>query len=426
MKVLVLDLTHGGEVLARAYAHQGDEVAVVDIYHTASPSLVSSLEALGVEVLASAPPRSFDLGVAPIHCPDRYYGEARCEHKVTHHQAVGSLAKFPYPVIEVTGARGKTSTCQLLARILADRGKRVALLSSSGLSLIEKDRTTVLEDKVSIAPPTILKLSERPPRADLGVLEISLGGTGLGAVSVVTTIGDDYPIAGRTRRAFDGKVQMIEGARGTAVFPEAEKKMWSPHVHPGTDRMTFGPKGDLQLELKDLALGQGARLVMRDGDGIAEASLDPGYLAPSYTTGFGAAAAAARSLGIPLDSIAATLQSFKGAPGRGEVALEGGKVLVRERNPGVSAGSVDWNLRSLGTYGVRDVGMVLDPVNIKVCEKLDLEAVLGVARKHHATPYLLRPEGWEKAANGYLPLEDIEQVKGRHEVLLWCTKEGYL
>ena len=34
-KVLVLDLTHGGEVLALEYASRGASVTAVDIYHTA-------------------------------------------------------------------------------------------------------------------------------------------------------------------------------------------------------------------------------------------------------------------------------------------------------------------------------------------------------------------------------------------------------
>ena len=67
MRVLVLDLTHGGEVLARAYARRGDDVTAVDVYGTSTAELRDGLNALGVQVLRSFPPETFDLGVAPIN-----------------------------------------------------------------------------------------------------------------------------------------------------------------------------------------------------------------------------------------------------------------------------------------------------------------------------------------------------------------------
>ena len=70
-KVLVLDLTHGGEVLAQVFASRGDSVTAVDIYGTASAEKKDGLTRAGIRVLIKAPPENFDLGVVPIHCPDR-------------------------------------------------------------------------------------------------------------------------------------------------------------------------------------------------------------------------------------------------------------------------------------------------------------------------------------------------------------------
>ncbi len=428
MRVLVLDLTHGGDVLALAYSRRGDEVTAIDVYRTTSPAFRTDLGAKGVQVLEASPHENYDLGVAPIHCPDRLFGPAQCARRITHHQATGELALFRHPVVEVTGARGKTTTCHMLARILADQGRKVLLLTSGGLSIVEAERTTVLKEKVSIAPPTLVTLAEEGHDADIGVFEVSLGGTGTAAVSVVTTIGDDYAIAGNTRRAFDGKVQMVRSARGMVVFPEEERALWAPYVDPAATALTFGAGGDVEASLSDIELGASARLTVAAGREASMASLQPNYLAPSYLTAFGAAAAAALALGVTAEEIATSFGRFQGATGRVEVTVGNGRAMVREHNPGVSAASIDWNLGSIDAYGCRDIGVVVDPVNAKVCEKLDLAAVREAAEGHPAVTglYLLAPKGWSGPHDGFEMISSIEDVERSHAVTMWCTKEGYL
>ena len=423
MRVLVLDLTHGGGLLARAYAGRGDEVTAVDVYGTSPIKLKASLVAAGVRVLGSSTAESFDLGVAPIHCPDSFYGEAKCARRITHHQAVGELVSFPFPVVEVTGAHGKTSTCQLIARMLADQGRKVLLLTSGGLSVVDAGGIRMLRERISIAPPTVLDIAQERHDADVGVFEVSLGGTGAN-VSVITTIGDDYAIAGGTRRAFDGKVQMFRSARGAAIFPEDERQLWAPHAPPGRS-ITFGPGGDVQVDIEGLSLGRPARMRLKVGDETAVGELQSSYLVPAYRTAFGAAAAAAWSLGASAESIARTLSSFEGAKGRGEVSTEGERVLVRDRNPGVSATSIRWNLQCLYDYGCSDIGVAIEPISRKVCEKLDLAAVRSVVDEHPAvTGLYMMPPGGER--EGFEPVDAIDQVRKQHAVTLWCTKEGYL
>ncbi len=428
MKVLVLDVTHGGDVISLAYARRGDSVTAVDIYGTSSPEMRASLEAGNVEFMESAPDADFDLGIAPIHCPDRYYGKARCAERISHHLSVGQLANFPFPVVEVTGTGGKTSTCQLLARILADRGHRVLLLTSGGLHMVERSGIRVLQENASIAPSTILKLAGEGHQADVGVFEVSLGGTGLATVGVITTIGNDYAIAGGTRRAFDGKSQMIRYTRGTVIYPHKEREVWGPCAEPSVQQMTFGDGGDVNVSLSELRLGKGTRLRIAQGNDVAEAVLASSYLAPTYMTAFGAAAAAALGLGVPLDAIADTLSRFRGAPGRGEVHMTENGVLIRERNPGVSANSIEWGLQALDEYGCSDVGVVVDPVNAKVCEKLDLADVRKAVDMHPAVRglYLLAPEGWSGAHEGFKIIFNTDDVDRKHAVTMWCTKEGYL
>jgi UDP-N-acetylmuramyl pentapeptide synthase len=427
-KVLVLDLTHGGEVLAKEYRSSGAEVTTVDVYRTAAPGLRAELEAEGVRVLDTAPAEDFDLAVVPVHCPDRFLGGARCREVITHHQAVGRLARFPFPVIEFTGARGKTSACHVLAHMLQARGDRVLLHTSRGLALLSDGDRKVLRTRVNIAPAWVLALAKEEYDADVAVIEVSLGGTGVGDVSVITTIGDNYAIAGETRRAFDGKVQMVELAKGNVVFPESERGLWQPHVPQSLGMTTFGPGGDVDVELPErMQLGRPTKMNVVSKERSFQVKLPGTFLVASYHTAFSSALAAACSLGIDLKDAAASLEGFDGVPGRGEVSRERNGFSIRERNPGVSASSIAWNLRVLQeVYGQEDIGLVLDPVNQKVCEKLDLEEVEKVVSSCRAVKgaYIINMPGI-LGGSGFRRVEGFHEVRGSHRTMVYCTKEGY-
>ena len=77
MKVLVLDLVHGGEVLARAYAERGDDVTAVDVYRTSPAELRDGLDSMGIRVLES-PGRALRPGRGADTCPDRFFGASVC------------------------------------------------------------------------------------------------------------------------------------------------------------------------------------------------------------------------------------------------------------------------------------------------------------------------------------------------------------
>ncbi len=125
----------------------------------------------------------------------------------------------------------------------------------------------------------------------------------------------------------------------------------------------------------------------------------------------------------------ASLETFKGVPGRGEVTRERGAFLIRERNPGVSAASIEWNINVLERYyGQEDMGVALDPVNIKVCEKLDLQDVSDVLDRHPSVKgkYIINMPGLDRSSTGFLRIDGFMDVRGKHQVLMCCIKEGYL
>lgn len=427
MKVLVLDLTHGGDILAREYAARDCETVAVDIYHN-STEAASGLEKEGVRCLQRSPPERFDLAVIPVHAPASFLLPAQADRVITHHQAVQDLASFNYTTIEITGVRGKTSTSRVLSFLLARDGRKVLSLTSSGLFSLGA-KASVLENKVSIAPATLLRLSQQYRDFDIAVLEVSLGGTGLASVGVVTGIQDDYLIAGRTRRAYEGKMQMIAFAKDRVVFPQEEKDIWGPLVPPGVGSFTFGPGGDVKATVISGKLGEEAVLRVDCPEGSEEVDLRAGYLSSAYGPAFACALTVMKASGLDPLKEATHLSSFAGVSGRGEVTLDANGALVRERNPGVSAASLEFLLDLLvHKHGCRDIGLVLDPVNRKVCEKLDLPKVQEVCdRIPEVTGRYILPSGADLADGaGFQSIHDAKEVRSRHGTLLWATKEGYL
>jgi hypothetical protein len=152
-------------------------------------------------------------------------------------------------------------------------------------------------------------------------------------------------------------------------------------------------------------------------------------LAPSYATAFASALAAAAGLGLDMKRAVASLNKFRGVPGRGEVTRERGGYLIKERNPGVSAASIEWNVSVLERYyGQTDVGVALDPVNVKVCEKLVLQDVTEALDRHPSVKgkYVINMPGLDRGSSGLLRIDGFMDVRGKHQVLMSCIKEGYL
>ena len=191
--------------------------------------------------------------------------------------------------------------------------------------------------------------------------------------------------------------------------------------------MTFGG-GDIKLTLPDkLTLGKQVHATVDTPEGSYEVKLQSSYLVPSYSIAISTALGCAYALGIDMAQAVSSLSSFNGVPGRGEVLEEKGWFRITDRNPGVSAGSIAWNLRMLENYySQTDIGVALDPVNAKVCEKLDLTDVNALLSSDECVTgqYLMNMPGFETP--GFRRIDGFTDVRGKHKVLMCFTKEGYL
>ena len=203
MHVLVLDTIHGGKEIGAAYGEAGHSVDVVDVYHGTTP-----------DELREAQHRHYDLVVAPVHLdPDHPLLARRTVPVITHHEAVHQLLgeHLPHPMIEITGAQGKTTTAHALAHILPGNG---VLHTSAGTYTFPEKH---LLWKKSITPASEIAAA-RYARQVPGwlVCEISLGVTGAGDLAIITSP-DTYTFAGGKKSAIREKTASINHAKRVLV-----------------------------------------------------------------------------------------------------------------------------------------------------------------------------------------------------------------
>lgn len=402
MKVLVLDMTHGGDIIARRFLAEGDDVTCVDVYHNCPAEKKAELAEMDVRVAESVPAGRYDLMVKPAHCPLSFMEGATADESISFSQAVGRFIEDTRFRIEVTGVKGKTSTCYLLAKILHDSGRRVLLHSSRGEGPWT-DEGHRIERKVSIAPPYLMTL----PAGDYDVVisEISLGGSGKADISLITNLAEDYGIAKNSMKASDAKKDIFSD--GINIVPEDEVDLWSKWCD---DLIGYGKR---VTRLSEPRLGEGLRVSV-DYDGVSEIVLDGSYISTEYLEAMDAALEVCHQMGVPRDTVLRSLESFKGVPGRGEILHDGDRTIVRERNPGISHLSVKRTMQCLFDMdALHDAMVLLDPVSRKVCDKMDAGAITEVVESYGVPITITKGDGERPA----IP-DDVR-------MLIELVKEGY-
>ena len=225
--ILIMDMVHGGDIIASRLLPLGYKITCADVYRVSTEELRERMRSEGAMVTQDVPPDHYDLVMAPMHCPDSFLEGSTYDEKISFSGAVNRLVgKGPFR-IEVTGVKGKTSTCYVLAHILDRAGKKVYLHTSrgdgpyvNGIHLIEKFR--------SIAPTSILVLPTEG--FDIIVSEVSLGGSANADISVITNLAEDYGIAKDSRKASCAKAEIFNDRINWIM--SSEKDIWSKYGKP--------------------------------------------------------------------------------------------------------------------------------------------------------------------------------------------------
>lgn len=300
MHILVLDTIHGGREIGAAYEEAGHFVDLVDVYHDTTP-----------DELREAQHRHFDLVVAPVHLdPDHPLLAHRTVPVITHHEAVYRLLgeHLPHPLIEITGAQGKTTTAHALAHLLPKKG----VLHTSTGTYVYPEKHLLFKKSITPASEIIaVRCASQVP--GWLVCEISLGVTGAGDLAIITSP-DTYTFAGGKKSAIREKIASITRAKRVLVAEGVPSDQ--DHV----------------VRVGDVARCEGMQCTV-EMEGMRYVLKNPLFLLPPYRTPLMLAAAAAMILHLnptPLDT-------FNALPGRMSLSHEKGLTIIDNANSGTNA-----------------------------------------------------------------------------------------
>jgi len=394
----VLDLTHGGALIAQSLT-ETDTVTAVDVYGTVSDEARRDLESSGIPVLTEPPDAGdFDLIVAPVHLDSAYkmLHDARAADVsvpvITHHAAVYEILKQRlkrYHVVEVTGTTAKTSTVRMLAGMLSEcAGKKIISHTSAGVEYWDGrggddggggGSTAITIAKWSIAPASIIRVvesvkAEPDLEPDIFIFEVSLGGTGLADTGIITTLTGDYLIANKTGIASSAKMQMVKRAKtGSTLVLNRDVGVTS---NPDANTLTFGDEGDVgDVRFEEIdhehavvtAMNRRIEFTVKEYDIF------------SYRTAILGAVSAAISMNIDPDCIESFLDGFSGVSGRMKIMEVDGRTVVDNSNSGMTVSSAESAIDHVRR--IADTGLVVMIIGIEeynVCEGLDTGAAVGL------------------------------------------------
>ncbi len=341
MKVLIVDMTHGGTILVEEFLKLSDfDVFAWDIYKTLNHEDKTALMKKGLKFTDDI--KDDFLIVAPIHCPVK-------KIHMTHHEAVRFLMqdRIDVPIIEVTGVKGKTSVVWMLKEIFRDLNPLV--LSSLGVEVIEGGKRNVLERNISITPASIIKAWElsKGKNVDICIFEVSLGGTGLADVGVLTNIAEDYPIADGRKKASYAKAQILK-SKIVACDSDLLNGTFGKFISDFSKINTFGLKNAnvtasyIKFGLYETVFKVNVRNLNTINGDVLNTSFKVSTFAPAYhhVKNVLSAICASLILETPIKQIQRGLKNFRGIKGRTSIRNYNGSKIIEEINPGVDSATI--------------------------------------------------------------------------------------
>jgi UDP-N-acetylmuramyl pentapeptide synthase len=298
MNILVVDTIHGGTEISRHLLSRGHAVDTVDVYR--GEGSISVDEALT---------RTYDIVAAPVHLdPDHPLMHMPTEYRTHHQMTPFCLGKDrPHLTVEITGARGKTTTAHALASVLPGTG---VLLSSIGITEFPSHTNA---GKKSITPASTIHAAKHAiVSGGWLVAEQSLGVSGMGDLGILTS-GEDYLCAGGKKHAYEIKKEMLLSCK---------KILASPGIVWDNDHV---------IHTEDIVSSEGT-VCTWSYDGEEGSFANNLMILPAYRNAIQTAAAAACILGYSPDK----LSEFTALPGRLRAIPDGSSVIIDDANSGTS------------------------------------------------------------------------------------------
>ena len=399
MKVLVVDMTHGGAVIASEFLKlSNNKVFAWDVYSTMDSHTQEELENKGLKFIDAEDVAVLDsnniklnedgvldslLIVAPVH-----YKMDTKSH-ITHHEAVQHLLKdkIKIPVIEVTGVKGKTSVVWMLKEILKDLNPLV--LSSLGVEVFENGKWKVLKQNISITPASIIEAWNIAEDREIGIciFETSLGGTGLADIGILTNLIEDYPIACNSRVASDAKLQIFKSSIVACEIDafNLNYKEFREKTNTFSNVCTEGVKYQTNVTASQIRFGFHETFINIEINGlktlnneILNGSMEILTFAPApiHVSNVLAAICASLTLKVPEEKIMEGLKNFRGLKGRTSIKEYNGIRVIEEINPGLNVAAVKKALLMMSDMD--DVAVIFGGEYGVTCEEIDEDSVSEV------------------------------------------------
>lgn len=359
MRILVLDTIHGGKIIARALLERGYLVEMVDVYR-------------GKEGISprSAERSDYDLVIAPVHLYPGYpLLRSISAPAVTHHQAVRWVMgrELPSPLVEITGARGKTTTAHALAHLM--KGPGVLHTSMGTVSFPGKN----LHGHDGITPASLIKAASAAHTVGGWMIaEISLGFIGAGQLGILTS-GDTYRFAGGEKDALGEKL------RSGSLLP----RIITP---PGT------VLGGNTVPADDIASVDGD-VCRYTWEGIRGKFSNPLLETEAYRNPIALAAAAACIMGLD----PSPLSTFSSLKGRMAFSWHGDTAVVDDSNSGTCAltarEAIRFARRASGFRG--PLTLVIGKEDGAICEGFPAEDIVGVVQSERPDNVILVGQGYD-------------------------------
>lgn len=387
MYILVLDAIHGGLEIAHHLENLGHKCDVVDIYrHECGISEETAKKNVQTKI--------YDLIIAPVHTsPD--YTLLNCSNTpvISHHKAVGMIidgsfcggfedknnkkaiekipdsecknkisGRKPHLSIEITGARGKTTTAFALTYVLPKKG---ILHTSKGTVKIPEDEILYKKSitPASVIDPALLAFNEERWL----ICEESLGVAGFSDICILTS-SEDYPIAGKKKSALDEKIKSLKECRKVLLAPGVSKTVKSCMKNAVSAEDFVSLDGDkCSYSYYD-----------EDGINIKGFFSNPLLLIEGYKEALITAAA----LGCILGKNPARLFNFIPVEGRMSVSKDGQRLIIDNSNSGankMTAVMAAFHARKLSGKKSNQISdNISDDKSDEKSKKLELTLVIGV------------------------------------------------
>jgi len=337
-KAAVLDTIHGGRTICKKLREFGADAVAINIYEGVS---------------APHPIDLFDVVIAPVHAHTQLTARAEALGipVLTHHQVVGQLARQTKAlqhalVFEVTGVTGKTTLASLLGIAFCDR--KLLTLTSRGLEICENGKC-VAKKRLSITPASILTAldlaRDQDFDPDVCIFEVSLGGTGLADVNILTSLSPEYDIAQETKTSTFAKLQMLANAKVNSCLVTSTET--ASRVEAGRCLNTFGDERatvhykDKNIKTDEVTVAYND-LATTDGNRVSgELRFTPTgcYDLVSYQDALLCFVGAALCSKLDPKVVTQRLAHFKGVTGRMVASTIERRVLIDNSNSGLEAAS---------------------------------------------------------------------------------------